>query len=34
MFYKVIKNDRVIDVLENLSYVKYQKKHNMMISCG
>ena len=33
MFYKVIKNDRVIDVLENLSYVKYQKKHNIMISC-
>ena len=33
MFYKVVKNDRVIDVLENLSYVKYQKKHNIMISC-
>ena len=33
MFYKVMKNDRVIDVLENLSYVKYQKKHDMMVSC-
>lgn len=34
MFYKVIKNDRVIDVLRNLSYVKYQEKHNIMVSCG
>ena len=34
MFYKVIKNDRVIDVLPNLLYVKYQKKHNMMVSCN
>ena len=34
MFYKVMKNNRIIDVLENLSYVKYQKKHNMMVSCS
>lgn len=34
MFYKVIKNDKVIDVLRNLHYVRYQKKHNMMVSCG
>lgn len=33
MFYKVVKNDRVIDVLKKLSYVKYQKKHKKIISC-
>ena len=34
MFYKVMKNDKVIDVLQNLSYIKYQKKHDMMVSCS
>ena len=33
MYYKVLKNDKVIDVLDHLSFVKYQKKHNIMISC-
>ena len=33
MFYKVIKNDRVIDVLEHLSYVKFQQKHKIMLRC-
>lgn len=33
MYYKVIKNNRVIDVLDNLVYLKYQKKHNRMILC-
>nr|DAF00157.1 MAG TPA: Class II histocompatibility antigen, alpha domain [Caudoviricetes sp.] len=33
MYYKVLKNDRVIDVLDNLVFVKYQKKHNIMIGC-
>lgn len=33
MFYKVIKDGRVIDVLDRLIYLKYQKKHNRMIFC-
>ena len=31
MFYKVIKDGKVIDVLDGLVYLKYQKKHNRMI---
>lgn len=33
MFYKVIKNDKVIDVLEKLVFLKYQPKHNIMVLC-
>lgn len=33
MYYKVLKNDKVIDVLDHLSFVKYQEKHNIMVSC-
>ena len=33
MYYKVLKNDKVIDVLDHLSFVKYQKKHKIMIAC-
>lgn len=33
MFYKVIKNDKIIDVLDRLVYLKYQKKYNRMIFC-
>ena len=33
MYYKVIKDNKVIDVLDNLVYLKYQKKHNRMILC-
>ena len=33
MFYKVVKDGRVIDVLDRLVYLKYQKKHNRMIFC-
>ena len=33
MYYKVVKNDKVIDVLDRLMFVKYQKKHNIMIAC-
>lgn len=33
MYYKVIKNDKVIDVLDHLSFVKYQEKHRIMVSC-
>lgn len=31
MYYKVLKNNRVIDVLDNLIYLKYQPKHKMMV---
>lgn len=34
MFYKVMKNNRVIDVLDQLLYVKYQPKHNIMVLCS
>lgn len=34
MYYKVIKNDRVIDVLSHLTYLKYQPKHHIMITCS
>lgn len=33
MYYKVIKNDKVIDVLDRLMYLKYQPKHNIMVFC-
>lgn len=33
MFYKVIKDDKIIDVLDRLVYLKYQEKHNRMIFC-
>lgn len=33
MFYKVEYNGKTIDLLENLIYVKYQKKHDIFLSC-
>lgn len=33
MFYKVIYKDKVIDVLDKLNYLKYQKKYDRMILC-
>ena len=33
MYYKVLKNGRVIDVLNQLIFVKYQQKHNIMLLC-
>jgi hypothetical protein len=33
MYYKVLKNNKVIDVLDRLSFVKYQQKHDVMIAC-
>lgn len=33
MYYKVLKNDKVIDVLDHLSFVKYRPKHDAMIGC-
>lgn len=34
MFYKVIKDDKVIDVLDRLVYLKWQPKHQRMIFCN
>lgn len=34
MYYKVIKNNRVIDVLDRLTFVKYQEKNNRMLLCS
>lgn len=31
MYYKVIKNNKVIDVLDKLTYLKWQPKHKTMI---
>lgn len=33
MYYKVIKNNKVIDVLDKLVYLRYQEKHNRMVLC-
>lgn len=33
MFYKVIKNNKVIDVLDHLIYLKWQDKHKIMVLC-
>ena len=34
MYYKVLKNNRVIDVLDKLVFLKYQPKHKIMVLCG
>ena len=34
MFYKVLKDNKVIDVLDNLVYLKWQPKHKIMVLCG
>ena len=34
MFYKVIYNDKVIDVLDKLNYLRYQPKYDRMILCA
>lgn len=34
MYYKVIKDNKVIDVLDNLTYLKWQPKHKIMVLCG
>ena len=31
MYYKVLKNDKVIDVLDHLVYLKWQDKHKIMV---
>ena len=34
MFYKVIKDNKVIDVLDNLTYLKWEPKHKIMVLSG
>lgn len=34
MYYKVLKNNKVIDVLDKLIYLKYQPKHKIMVICN
>ena len=34
MYYKVLKDNKVIDVLDRLDYVKYQSKHRIMVACA
>ena len=31
MYYKVMKNNKVIDVLDNLIYLKWEPKHKIMV---
>lgn len=31
MFYKVLKNNKVVDVLDHLTYLKWQKKNKIML---
>lgn len=33
MFYKILKNNKVIDVLNNLTYIKYLPKNKIMVLC-
>lgn len=34
MYYKVIKDNRVIDVLDQLVYLKWEPKHKIMVLCN
>lgn len=33
MFWKVMKNDKVVDLLTQLQYVRYQYKHDVVLLC-
>lgn len=33
MFYKVMKDNKVIDVLDKLVFLKYQPRHDVMVNC-
>lgn len=33
MYYKVLKNEKVVDVLSYIFYVRYQEKHNILLLC-
>lgn len=34
MYYKVLKDNKVIDVLDGLTYLKWQPKNKIMLLCG
>lgn len=34
MFYKVMKDGRVVDVLDQLIFLKYQPRHDIMVLCS
>lgn len=34
MYYKIIKNGKVIDLLDELVFVKYQAKNNLILRCS
>ena len=34
MYYKVLKDNKVIDVLDYIVYLKWQPKHKIMVLCG
>lgn len=34
MYYKVLKDGRVIDMMTTLSFVKYNPKHDIMVNCS
>ena len=33
MYYKVIKDGEVVDVLDHILYIKYQEKHSLLLLC-
>ncbi len=33
MYYKAMKDDIVVDVLSNITYVRYQERNNVMLAC-
>lgn len=33
MYFKVLKNDRMIDLLKDPIYIKYQKKNDVFLTC-
>lgn len=33
MYYRVVKNGKVIDILDRIVYVKHQEKHDQLLIC-
>lgn len=34
MYYKVLKNNNIVDILDHILYIKYQKKHSLLLLCN
>lgn len=34
MYYKVLNNNKVVDVLDHILYIKYQEKHDLLLLCN